>query len=259
VTPPETTITAAPPARTASAAPSFSFTSSEAASTFECRMDSGAFGACASPKSYAGLIDGAHTFSVRATDAAANTDPTPAQAAFTVDTTGPDTSITQAPPPLTAAAVQIAFASPEVGATFECRLDNAAFAACTSPWSSGPLADGRTRSPSAPSTTWATATRRRRPPPGRSTRRHRTPRSPAGRLPRPRHHADVPVHRHRGRLGVPVPGRRGRLDRVHESADDGRARRRRAPRSASARPIPPATPTPVRRSQRSPSTRRCPT
>jgi hypothetical protein len=105
-------------------------------------MDSGAWGSCTSPQGYTSVADGAHTFSVRATDPAANTDATPAQAAFTVDTTGPDTSITQAPPPLTASAIQIAFTSPEAGVTFECLLDGGAFAACTSPWPSGTLTDG---------------------------------------------------------------------------------------------------------------------
>ena len=35
------------------------------------------------------LADGAHTFEVRATDSAQNTDPTPASRAFTVDTSAP--------------------------------------------------------------------------------------------------------------------------------------------------------------------------
>ena len=45
--------------------------------SFECSYDAGAYVACASPMSY-GTIAGAHSFSVRAVDAAGNIDPTPA-------------------------------------------------------------------------------------------------------------------------------------------------------------------------------------
>src|SRR5439155_1295234 len=102
-TPPDTTITAAPPARSSSSTASFSFTATEADSSFACQLDGGAFAPCVSPQSYSGLANGSHSFQVRATDAAGNTDPTPASYTTTlypstVDTTPPDTTITAAPP-----------------------------------------------------------------------------------------------------------------------------------------------------------------
>ncbi|WP_163110787.1 hypothetical protein, partial [Acinetobacter baumannii] len=64
---------------------------------FECRIDGGAWAACTSPKSYTGLGDGAHTFDVRATDAAGNVDASPATFGWTVDTAAPNTTITAQP------------------------------------------------------------------------------------------------------------------------------------------------------------------
>lgn len=52
----------------------FAFTS-EAAATFQCRLDGAAYAACASPRTVSGLRPGAHHFDVRAIDAAGNTGP----------------------------------------------------------------------------------------------------------------------------------------------------------------------------------------
>jgi hypothetical protein len=85
---PETTITAGPTGPTADNTPTFSFTSSQAGSTFQCRFDSQAFAACSGPGAShtpsTALSPGSHTFEVRATDQAKNTDPTPATRTFTV-------------------------------------------------------------------------------------------------------------------------------------------------------------------------------
>jgi hypothetical protein len=89
-TPPDTTIVTHPTDPTTSTDASFTFTSTETGSIFECKMDAGPFASCTSPKSYAGLSAGgaSHTFQVRATDAALNTDASPATFTWTVNTAG---------------------------------------------------------------------------------------------------------------------------------------------------------------------------
>lgn len=66
--PPATVITVGPPASTIDPDATFIFTNQRAGVTFECRLDSGTFSACASPKSYVDLGVGPHTFFVRAVD-----------------------------------------------------------------------------------------------------------------------------------------------------------------------------------------------
>lgn len=88
VTPPDTTITSGPPSTTSLTSASFTFTSSEAGSTFEVRLDGGSWTSATSPKSYTGLLPGSHTFEVKATDSAGNTDPTPASQSWTIGAKG---------------------------------------------------------------------------------------------------------------------------------------------------------------------------
>jgi hypothetical protein len=83
-TAPETTLTSSPSSVIDSATPTFAFIASEPGSRFECRFDSLPFLPCNSPTVSPPLDDGAHTFAVRATDPAGNTDPTPATVAFRV-------------------------------------------------------------------------------------------------------------------------------------------------------------------------------
>jgi hypothetical protein len=92
-TPPDTTIADGPSGTTTSTGASFTFSSSEAGSTFECLLDDGSFGSCSSPKAYSGLSTGEHTFKVRATDAAGNTDATPASRTWTIEAGTPAAGI----------------------------------------------------------------------------------------------------------------------------------------------------------------------
>jgi len=57
-------------------------------------MDNGSYTSCTSPKSYTGLTEGSHTFYVKATDSAGNTNSTPASYTWTIDTTPPTVSST---------------------------------------------------------------------------------------------------------------------------------------------------------------------
>jgi hypothetical protein len=93
-TPPETRIAKHPRTRLKTrkrrAKAKFKFTATEDGSSFECKLDRKPFKPCDSPRKYrakAGKRGGKprkHKFRVRATDAAGNTDPTPAKFKFKV-------------------------------------------------------------------------------------------------------------------------------------------------------------------------------
>ena len=86
ITYPETTITSGPSGPTNKDSPSFEFIDALPTTTYECSLDSGSWSACSSPKSYPDLADGPHSFSVRSVDLEGDTDPSPAERSFTVDT-----------------------------------------------------------------------------------------------------------------------------------------------------------------------------
>lgn len=139
----DTIITSGPSGLTSSHVSTFTFTSSEAASTFQCRVDAGAFTGCVTPYTTSSLANGAHTFEVRALDAVGDPDPTPASRSFFVDTLAPQTTITGGPSGATADNTPaFTFTSPDVSATFQCRLDTAEYAACATPFTAPVLPAG---------------------------------------------------------------------------------------------------------------------
>ncbi len=141
--PPETTIAGGPTGTTSDNTPTFDLQSDESGSTFECRIDGAPFASCATPFTAAALADGPHTLEARATDSSGNTDATPASRTFTVDTSvpadtdPPETTLTAKPKSKVktkrkSAKVTFAFSSDE-GGSFECALDKASYAPCSSP------------------------------------------------------------------------------------------------------------------------------
>src|SRR4029077_553856 len=81
---PQTIIGKVPPKRTHDRTPTFRFHSSEAGSTFQCRIDRKPFRGCRSPYTAKALSPGHHSFSVRAKNSRGQADATPAGFAFTV-------------------------------------------------------------------------------------------------------------------------------------------------------------------------------
>lgn len=139
--PPETAIVSGPPESpltTSDTTATFTFSSNQAGSTFECSLDEFAFVACASPVTYTGLAVQDHTFAVRAVNSRGQVDATPAEYEWTIvlppDTTAPETTISSTPPASTSStSASFAFSSNEDGSTFECSLDGSAFTLCVSP------------------------------------------------------------------------------------------------------------------------------
>jgi hypothetical protein len=97
-TAPNTSISSGPASSTTATSASFGFTSTESGSSFECKLDGGSYGACASPKAYSGLGVSSHQFSVRAKDAAGNVDTTPATQSWTVEAVTPPPTEEPTPP-----------------------------------------------------------------------------------------------------------------------------------------------------------------
>jgi hypothetical protein len=133
LTAPTTTITAGPTGAVPMASASFTFTSNEASATFACSVDNGAFAACMSPLALTALAQGAHSFAVRATDAAGHADASPATASWTVDTVAPDVMITAGPAAASTSGPRVTFAFAVSDGAVACSFDGGAFGACASP------------------------------------------------------------------------------------------------------------------------------
>jgi hypothetical protein len=81
---PQTRITGGPKAKTGKRRATFRFTSNEAGSSVQCKLDKKRFSPCSRTKTYRNLKPGKHTFRVRAEDATGNLDKSPAKRSWTV-------------------------------------------------------------------------------------------------------------------------------------------------------------------------------
>jgi plastocyanin len=167
-TDPNTTIKGKPANPSSSTTAEFTYESTEAGSTFECRMDGESFTPCpSSGKAYTGLAEGAHTFQVRATDPSLNTDESPASYSFNVvlpvappevippkvdpppvvdppPAVAPNTTITLKPKAKTKDRTPtFKFKSSVAGTVYECKLDGKTLKPCRSPLTTKPLSYGR--------------------------------------------------------------------------------------------------------------------
>jgi large repetitive protein len=143
---PPTTVIVAPPATDNDTATELRFASAVDGDAvgFECALDGAAFAACTSPAAIS-VAAGDHKFEVRGTDKLGNVESPAAKVTWTVDPTIVNTAIDSGLPSGTqtqATDATFAFSSATAGATFECQVDGAAFAACTSPKALAGLAEG---------------------------------------------------------------------------------------------------------------------
>jgi hypothetical protein len=126
-------ITGGPSDPTNSTSASFTFTPSGDYVSVECKLDAAPFSNCdtSSSHSYSGLTQGPHTFTVKVTDAAdnSNTD----SLSWSIDTTAPSVSITGGPSdPTNSTSASFTFTPSGDYVSVECRLDSAPFSNCDS-------------------------------------------------------------------------------------------------------------------------------
>ena len=139
--PADTVIDSGPAATEQSRSATFALRAVPAGGGFECRLDGGAWRACAATHTLDLVAGGSHTFEARATGGG-TPDPTPARWLWTVDA-GPTPTVVSGPPALTGdPTARFQLASDHPAARLDCALDGGAWQTCgTDPVFAG-LADG---------------------------------------------------------------------------------------------------------------------
>lgn len=138
---PSASITTTLAARTNSSSQTFTFTGSDNGGSidhYECRLDSGSYSNCSTPKSYSALSEGPHTFYVRAIDTAGNTSPVES-VSWIIDLTPPVLNLASTPAAITnQTSSSFTFSASDSSgvavAGFTCQLDSSAASACISPY-----------------------------------------------------------------------------------------------------------------------------
>lgn len=125
---------------------SWTFASTGETVTYQCQLDVGTWGACASPYTLTNTANGSHTFNIRAKDRAGNVS-TATSRTFSVAVPAPTAEITSGPETggYVNSTPTFAFSSPTAGVTFECvagAYASTAYLPCTSPWNAGPQPEG---------------------------------------------------------------------------------------------------------------------
>src|SRR5215211_1811453 len=141
--PPTPSLGAAPTNPTSATTATFNFSDTESGVSFLCALDGAAFAACTSPRTYSGLAQGTHRFEMKTRDTAGNESGVTVHT-WVVDTTPPAPPALDTRPadPSNSPAVSFAFSAAEVNLAFDCALDGAAFAVCTSPATYAGLSEG---------------------------------------------------------------------------------------------------------------------
>ncbi len=141
--PPVPTIDSGPSGPVASTAATFTFSTTESGASFDCKLDSGSFVACAGSANFVSLVQGSHTFVVRSRDAIGNVS-AEASRTWTADTLPPPVPNFDVAPlgTVTSTSASFTFSDTEAGVAFECRLDLTPFATCTSPVNVAGLGQG---------------------------------------------------------------------------------------------------------------------
>lgn len=134
-TAPVVTVSSTPPSVTSSLSGSFAFMASDSLSgvmSTECSLNNAAFSNCASPANVANLTSGAHNFRIRATDRAGNVS-TVYSYSWTINLTVPTVTISSSPNSFTNS-VNATFQFSGTGiVSYQCQINDGAFANCTSP------------------------------------------------------------------------------------------------------------------------------
>ena len=133
-------ITSHPEALVTVSTATFAFSSTSSRARYACALDKRSYAACRSPKTYRRLSPGAHTFAVKA--AVGGVFGTPARYKWTIASRPTVRIVSNPASPSRSLDPTFTFSSDHDVATFRCSLDGAAYAACYTPTTLGPLAKG---------------------------------------------------------------------------------------------------------------------